>query len=138
MENLDLGFNLGFVSEENLDKLLETLTLLEERINQLNSTDDTSNVFYIMLKNTIKLKQELEDIREIYKDINDTTNKTSNGSNAKDKEDLKSSIVDLTQQIKNLVDVYKSTQNEKIKGTSSTGSTGTGGRSESGFKLGTV
>lgn len=119
MENLDLGLNLGFVSEENLDKLLETLTLLENGINSLNATDDTSNVFYIMLKNAISLKQELEDIKEIYKNINDTTNKSNNtSSNTKDKNDLKSTVIDLTQQIKNLIEIYKNTQTGKGKNNS--------------------
>ena len=124
MENLDLGLNLGFVSEDNLDKLLDTLTLLEEGINTLNVTEDTSNVFYVMLKNAIRLKKELEDIKEIYKDIDNGKNKSNSKDSGKEKGDLKSTILDLTQQIKNLVDVYKSTQIEKRKPTSNTGSTG--------------
>ena len=127
MENLDLGLNLGFVSEDNLDKLLDTLTLLEEGINTLNATEDTSNVFYIMLKNAIRLKKELEDIKEIYKDIDNGKNKSNGKDSGKEKGDLKSTIIDLTQQIKNLVDVYKSTQSEKRKPTSNTGSTGRDG-----------
>lgn len=127
MENLDLGLNLGFVSEDNLDKLLDTLTLLEEGINTLNATEDTSNVFYIMLKNAISLKKELEDIKEIYKDIDNGKNKFNSKDSGKEKGDLKSTILDLTQQIKNLVDVYKSTQSEKRKPTSNTGSTGRDG-----------
>ena len=127
MENLDLGLNLGFVSEDNLDKLLDTLTLLEEGINTLNATEDTSNVFYTMLKNAISLKKELEDIKEIYKDIDNGKNKSNSKDSGKEKGDLKSTIIDLTQQIKNLVDVYKSTQSEKRKPTSNTGSTGRDG-----------
>jgi lambda family phage tail tape measure protein len=127
LENLDLGLNLGFVSEDNLDKLLDTLTLLEEGINTLNATEDTSNVFYIMLKNAIRLKKELEDIKEIYKDIDNGKNKSNGKDSGKEKGDLKSTIIDLTQQIKNLVDVYKSTQSEKRKPTSNTGSTGRDG-----------
>lgn len=126
MENLDLGLNLGFVSEDNLDKLLDTLTLLEEGINTLNATEDTSNVFYVMLKNAVSLRKELEDIKEIYKDIDNGKNKSNSKDSGKDKSDLKNTILDLTQQIKNLVDVYKSTQNEKRKNTSDTGSTGRG------------
>lgn len=127
MENLDLGLNLGFVSEDNLDKLLDTLTLLEEGINTLNATEDTSNVFYVMLKNAVSLRKELEDIKEIYKDIDNGKNKSNSKDSGKDKSDLKNTILDLTQQIKNLVDVYKSTQNEKRKNTSDTGSTGRNG-----------
>lgn len=127
MENLDLGLNLGFVSEDNLDKLLDTLTLLEEGINTLNATEDTSNVFYVMLKNAVSLRKELEDIKEIYKDIDNGKNKSNSKDSSKDKIDLKNTILDLTQQIKNLVDVYKITQNEKKRTTSDTGSTGRNG-----------
>ena len=128
MENLDLGLNLGFINDENLDKLLVTLTLLENGINSLNSTDDTVNIFSAMLRKAVILKQELKDIKEIYDDINKSDSKKSAGGNtSKDKEGLNSSIIDLTQQIKNLVEIYKSTQNDRRKGKSdNTGSTGTG------------
>ena len=127
MENLDLGLNLGFLNDDNLDKLLDTLTLLENSINFLNSTEDNINIFSVMLKNAVRLKQELIDIKDIYDDINKFDNKNNVESNtSKDKEDLNSSILDLTQQIKTLVEIYKSTQNDKRRRESdNTGSTGT-------------
>lgn len=127
MENLDLGLNLGFLNDDNLDKLLDTLTLLENNINSLNSTEDNINIFSVMLRNAVRLKQELIDIKDIYDDINKSDNKNNVGSNtSKDKEDLNSSILDLTQQIKTLVEIYKSTQNDKRRRESdNTGSTGT-------------